>query len=75
MKETIDMSKLSKVDELSVRKTYVEKMLKNTKEHLESKAMLLLAGAFDDNAEDKAIGQVVFIERWLEDIDNEIKSL
>jgi len=73
--EQLNMAKLSKEDELSVRKAYVEKMLKQCKKQTEDKTMLLLAGAFDDNIESKAKGQVVFLERWIKDIDKEIEQL
>lgn len=73
--ECINMAKLSKEDELTVRKAYVEKMLKESKKQTEDKVMMLLAGAFADNIESKAKGQVVFLERWLKDIDKEIENL
>lgn len=73
--EQLNMAKLSKEDELSVRKAYVEKMLKECKKQTEDKVMMLLAGAFADNIESKATGQVVFLERWLKDIDKEIEQL
>ena len=73
--EQLNMAKLSKEDELSVRKTYVEKMLKECKKQTEDKVMMLLASAMDKDVESKATGQVVFLERWLKDIDKEIEQL
>lgn len=73
--EELNMAKLSKEDELSVRKAYVEKILKECKKQTEDKVMMLLAGALADNVESKANGQIVFMERWIEDIDKEIKNL
>lgn len=71
----MDVSKLSRVDELSVRKAYIEKMLIEVKKQIESTVMLLLAQSIDRDVEQKAIGQVVFMERWLKDIDKEIERL
>lgn len=70
-----DMSKLSRADELSVRKVYIEKMLAEIKKQTESTVMLLLAQSFDKDVEQKAAGQVVFMERWLKDIDKEIEEM
>lgn len=75
MEEKINMANLSREDELSVRKIYIEKILKDCKEQLENKVMLMLGKSFDSNIETKAHGQVIFLERWLEDIDKEMKSL
>jgi hypothetical protein len=75
MEDKLNMAQLSKEDELSVRKAYVEKMLKECKKQTEDKVMMLLAGVLDKDVESKAKGQVVFLERWLNDIDEEIKNL
>lgn len=75
MKNTTNLSKLSRVDELSVRKLYVEKMLEEVKKQTEDKVLLMLANTFEDNIENKATGQVVFMERWLENINDKIKKL
>lgn len=71
----MNILELSKVDELSVRKKYVEAMAEQMKKQAEEKIMLLLANAFDENAETKATGQVVFMERWLDDINKEIERI
>ena len=70
-----DMSKLSRVDELSVRKLYVEKMLTEVKKQTEDKVLLMFAKAMDNDIENKATGQIVFMERWIENINDEIKEL
>lgn len=75
MNKTIDMSKLSRVDELSVRKVYIEKVLKEVKKTKENEALLMLANAFDSKSKEKAIGEIVFMERWISDIDKEIKKI
>ncbi len=75
MDEIINLAKISRVDELSVRKVYLEKILKECKEQLENKVMLMLSKSFDNNIEEKAQGQIVFIERWIKDIDKKIENL
>lgn len=75
MENITNISKLSRVDELSVRKLYVEKMLEEVKKQTEDKVLLMLASAFEDNVKSKTTGQIVFMEKWLEDINNEIKNL
>lgn len=75
MEESVNFLELSKVDELSVRKICIEKILKECKTQVEDKAMLLLGKAFDDKLEVKAQGQIVFLERWIKDIDKEIEGM
>lgn len=73
--EKINLSKLSKVDELSSRKIFLEKAMEENKKQLEDKTMLLLGKALDENVEVKIEGQIVFFERWIKDIDKEIENL
>ncbi|MBY6950327.1 hypothetical protein [Clostridium botulinum] len=75
MLKNTNVSKLSRVDELSVRKIYIEKMVVECKKQLEDRVLLMLNKAFDEDVESKAEGQIVFLERWLQDIENEIKKL
>ncbi|MDU4597579.1 MAG: hypothetical protein E6Y49_06420 [Clostridium sporogenes] len=75
MLKNTNLLKLSSVDELSLRKIYIEKMIVECKSQLENRALLMLSKAFDGDVEPKAEGQIVFLERWLEDIENEIKKL
>ena len=73
--EHVDLTSLSKVDELSVRKAILEEMVKENKNQLKDKAMIMLAGAFDKDIELKAKGTIVFLERWIKDIDVEIDRI
>lgn len=75
MESKTDMSKLSKVDELSVRKVYIKNALSEAEKQVKDDVMLLLGGAFIDNPREKAEGLVVFLERWVKDIDEEIENL
>ena len=75
MENITDLSKIPKVDELSVRKVYIEAMLKEAKSQTKDKVMLILGGAFVDDIQSKTEGMVVFLERWLGDIDKEINNL
>lgn len=59
--ENVDFNNLSKEDELSVRKILVEQMLETCKTQFQDKAM-------------KSKGLVIFLERWIKDIDKEIYS-
>lgn len=73
--DILNLTKLSRVDELTVRKGFLEKTISKQKEELESKAMLMLAKSFDEQIEEKATGTVVFFERWLKEIDKQIEEL
>ena len=75
MEGKTDISKLSRVDELTVRKAYLEGVLSETKKQLKDNVMLLLAGALVDNSKEKIEGMAVFIERWIKDIEVEIENL
>ena len=71
MEDKTNISKLSRVDELTVRKG----MLSETKKQLKDNVMLLLAGALVDNSKEKIEGMAIFIERWINDIEVEIENL
>ncbi|WP_154695591.1 hypothetical protein [Clostridium botulinum] len=53
MLKNTNLLKLSRVDELSLRKIYIEKMIVECKAQLENRALLILSKAFDGDVEPK----------------------
>jgi len=74
MEET-NLLTLSRADELSVRKVILQRYLEEVKKTLEDKVMLMLVGSFDKNTELKLTGTVVFYEKWIDEINKEIKEI
>lgn len=73
MEASPDYSRLARTDELSVRKYFLEESLRACKEKVQIKAFQILAD-ISDTAK-IGTGMVIFYERWIEEIDNEMKSL
>lgn len=73
--EVVSLNNRVRLLELVVRKQFLEKTLSETKETANNKAMLMLSKAFDDEAESKVAGTIVILEKWLKEIDDEIKEL
>jgi uncharacterized damage-inducible protein DinB len=66
---------LSRIDVLTVRKMQIETIIESCKKQLEDKILMLFAGGLDDNIELKTKGQVVFYEKWIKEINDEIDEL
>lgn len=70
----LDYTFLKRIDELQLRKHMISKIVEKLKDQLEDKISMLLSKAFDTNIEMKTSGEIVFYERWIEEIDKEIQA-
>jgi hypothetical protein len=61
--------------ELTFRCGVLKELKSKMEKELENKGMLFLAKAFDENIEDKQAANIIVLDKWMKEIDQELNTL